>query len=144
MNSGIAPRRESGCIGGFRGAPSSEFPLSWCENIREKEKHVQNQEHRRPLEVCLDRNAVRQLVHTAQQHDIETGGLYDARSGCINVWCSPEDKPNCWDIAVEAGGLDFPRSYVGSLEWEWNENAEDNAALYVEATPYDLLDRQNE
>jgi hypothetical protein len=98
--------------------------------------------HRRHLAVRLDRAGMRQLLHLGQQNDIEAAGLYDARAGCVNVWCSPEDKPSCWNVAVEAGGLNFPRSYVGSLEWDWNED--DRAELFVEATPYDLLERKEQ
>lgn len=95
-------------------------------------------ERRLTLNVALTRAEMRQLLHTGQQHDIEEGGLYDARSGCVNLWCIPEDKPACWDVEILAGGLSFARSYVGALEWEWD--ADDTAHAYIEVTPYDLLD----
>lgn len=95
--------------------------------------------HRRKLDVRLDRKGIERILQTGQRYDIEKGGLYDARSGCVNIWAAPEDKPGCWDTEIEAAGLDYPRSYVGSLDWEWGEA--DIAELFVEAAPYDLLDK---
>src|ERR1051326_6955853 len=94
---------------------------------------------RRKLGVRLDKAQIQCVLQAGQRHDINHGGLYDARSGAVNIWCSPEDKPGCWDVSVDAGDLDYPRSYVGALDWEWTEA--DVAEVFVEATPYDLLDR---
>jgi hypothetical protein len=66
--------------------------------------------------------------------------VYDARSGCINLWCSPDDKPACWKRPITRGGLSHPREYVGALGWDWRDD--DQAELYVEAAPYDLLERR--
>jgi hypothetical protein len=66
--------------------------------------------------------------------------LDDARSGVINIWCSPHDKPACWDRPISKGGLRYPREYVGGLSWEWQDD--DQADLYVEAAPYTLIDQR--
>lgn len=94
---------------------------------------------RRKLNLRLNSKAIARLLQTGQRHDINRGGLYDARSGCVNIWCSPQDKPSCWDVEIDAGALNYPRSYVGALYWEWEED--ELATLRVEVTPYDLLDR---
>src|SRR5262245_35972823 len=92
---------------------------------------------REVLNVRADRDLLRQLLAAGHAFDLNSGGLYDARSGVINIWCSPDDKPACWDRPISRGGLRHPREYVGSLGWEWQE---DHADLYVEAAPYALLD----
>src|SRR5262249_62215855 len=48
------------------------------------------------LDLAVDREFVQRLLATGRAFDLETGGLSDARSGVINVWCSPDDKPACW------------------------------------------------
>jgi hypothetical protein len=90
------------------------------------------------LNVRADRNLLRQLLAAGRAWDLNIGGLYDARSGVINIWASPTDKPACWDRPISRGGLRFPREYVGGLGWEWPDD--DHAELYVEATPYALLE----
>src|SRR5579884_3476858 len=95
---------------------------------------------REMLDVRADRNLFRQLLATGQAWDLERGGLYDARSGAINIWCSPHDKPACWDRPISKGGLRHPREYVGGLSWEWQDD--EQADLYVEAAPYALIDQR--
>jgi hypothetical protein len=62
------------------------------------------------LNVRADRNLLRQLLATEGAWDLERGGLYDARSGVINIWCSPHDKPACWDRPISKGGLRHPEN----------------------------------
>jgi hypothetical protein len=101
---------------------------------------------RRDLGVVLSRAFVRRLLQTASAFDLNRGGHYDGRSGCVNLWCSPEDKPACWATEIDAGALDHPRAYVGELAWTWSEEetaraaGDDRWAAHVEASPYDLLD----
>jgi hypothetical protein len=95
---------------------------------------------REVLHVRAGRNLLRQLLATGQAWDLERGGLYDARSGVINIWCSPHDKPACWDRPISKDGLRHPREYVGGLAWEWQ--GDDQADLYVEAAPYGLIDQR--
>jgi hypothetical protein len=95
---------------------------------------------REVLNVRADRNLLRQLLATGRAWDLERGGQYDARSGVVNIWCSPDDKPACWDAKITPGGLSHPREYVGGLGWKWQDD--DHAELYVEAAPYALLDHR--
>jgi hypothetical protein len=92
------------------------------------------------LDVRADRALLRQLLAAGHAFDLNSGGLYDARSGVVNIWCSPTDKPACWDRPISRGGLRYPREYVGGLGWEWPDD--DHAELYVEAAPYALLDHR--
>jgi hypothetical protein len=92
------------------------------------------------LNITADRDLLRQLLATGRAWDLERGGLYDARSGVVNIWCSPDDKPACWDVKITPGGLSHPREYVGALGWEWLDD--DQAELHVEAAPYALLDHR--
>ena len=96
--------------------------------------------NRRALNLTLDRSGIRHLLAVAEQYDIDRGGLYDARSGCVNIWCSPEDKPACWNVEVTTGALNYARDYVGELTWAWRDEKTKEADLFIEATPFDLLD----
>src|SRR5262245_32310263 len=96
---------------------------------------------REVLNVRADRDLLRQLLAAGRGWDLNSGGLYDARSGVVNIWCSPDDKPACWDRPISRGGLRYPREYVGGLGWEWPDD-DHHAELYVEATPYALLERK--
>jgi hypothetical protein len=95
---------------------------------------------RETLNLAVDREFVQRLLTTGRAFDLERGGLYDARSGVINIWCSPDDKPACWNSPISRGALTHPRSYAGALGWDWRDD--DQSDLYVEAAPYDLLERQ--
>lgn len=95
---------------------------------------------REVLNVRADRNLLRQLLAAGRAWDLEQGGLFDARSGVINIWCSPTDKPACWNRPISRGGLSYPREYVGGLYWDWLDD--DQADLYVEAAPYALLEHR--
>jgi hypothetical protein len=95
---------------------------------------------RESLSLTVEREFLQRLLATGRAFDLERGGLYDARSGVVNVWCSPDDKPTCWNRPISRGGLSYPREYVGALCWEWQDD--DRAALYVEAVPYALSDHR--
>lgn len=92
---------------------------------------------KKTLNILVDRDLVHKILAVGHEFDVNRNGLYDARSGCVNVWCSPTDKPECWDIPVSQGCLKFPREYVGGIYWEWNEPS-DKFSIYIETTPYDL------
>jgi hypothetical protein len=96
---------------------------------------------RETLNLAVDREFVQRLVATGRAFDLERGGLYDARSGIVNVWCSPDDKPVCWNRPISRGGLRYPREYVGAVGWEWRDD--ERAEMYVEAAPYALLERRH-
>lgn len=97
----------------------------------------------RDLGIVVDRRKIARILDTARAFDLNSGGLYDGRSGCVNIWLSPEDKPACWTAPITAGALAYPREVVGDLNWrEWPDD--DHARLAVEASPYGLVDHVRE
>ncbi len=78
-------------------------------------------ELKKTLNILVDRDLVRKILAVGHEFDVNKNGLFDARSGCVNFWCSQEDKPECWDVPILQGGLKFPRDYVGGMYWEWAE-----------------------
>jgi hypothetical protein len=44
-------------------------------------------------------------------------GPYEDRVDYINLWCTPYDKPRCWDLQFRTGEGQFPREHVGTLSW---------------------------
>ena len=79
----------------------------------------------------------RRMLALGHQWDINKGGLYDSRSGCVNVWTSPEDHPSpSWDgVEITQGALAYPRSYLGAVMSEYD--LKDTVTLTLEVTPYD-------
>jgi hypothetical protein len=86
---------------------------------------------RESLNITADRDLLRWLLAAGRAFDLDRGGLYDARSGVVNVWASPDDKPACWDRPITRGALRYPREYAGALGWDWRDD--DRADLSVEA-----------
>jgi hypothetical protein len=80
----------------------------------------------------------------AEQLDIgqnpDPEALYDARGGCINVWCTPEDNPGGdWNkIKLTAGAHCKPSEFVGTISWEWDEKVENVIALTIDTVAYEL------
>lgn len=98
-----------------------------------------NQERklREGLGISLERAVVFRLVDAGNGQDINQGGYCDARSGCVNFWCGPDDKPDVWNARITKGALNFPREFVGAVDWEWAEDGQ-SATLFIETTPYEL------
>ena len=71
----------------------------------------------------------RQVLRVADELDLEKGGYFDARSGCLNLWAGPEDKPAGWpeEVPITEGALSYPRSFVGSIHLEWPRDSSDRA-----------------
>jgi hypothetical protein len=87
----------------------------------------------------VPRDTWRKMLRLAHTLDVEKGGLYDARSGCINVWVSPEDHPTSWDgVAMTDGAFPQPREYLGGIMAELTEDLS-QAVLTLEVTPYDRM-----
>ena len=51
----------------------------------------------------------------ALEEDIDKGGLFDCRLGAINIWVSPEDKPEDWVYPITRGALKYPREFLATL-----------------------------
>jgi hypothetical protein len=84
-----------------------------------------------------DRKLCVKVLAVGREFDVNKAGLYDARSGCVNIWASPEDKPSGWNTVITRGGLKHPRALVGSLGWEWT--GDDAVQFVYDVSPYDLL-----
>ena len=78
----------------------------------------------------------RRMLALGHQWDLNKGGLYDARTGVINLWVSPEDHPSSWDgITITRGALPYPRDYLGEIMGTWQPG--NTVVLTLLVTPYD-------
>jgi len=94
---------------------------------------------REPLPDLLDVLEFQAVMNEARRRDLNRDGVCDARSGVVNFWCTPDDKPDGWDAEITQGALDFPREYVGGVYFEWDDAGGDRRArTYVEAQPYGI------
>lgn len=81
------------------------------------------------------------ILAVGREFDVDKGGYYDARSGAVNFWCGPEDKPSCWDQEIIQGALNYPRDYVSGLYWDFNEGT-GKFDLRIDVVPYALLEKK--
>lgn len=70
--------------------------------------------------------------------DLNKGGVYDGRGGCINVWCSPEDKPANWRWEITQAALNSPREFVGTITPIWDKEVEHVVGLRIVSFNYCL------
>lgn len=94
----------------------------------------------RPLDIKVDRPLIRKMLGVGNLFDLNEGGYCDARGGCVNFWCGPDDKPNCWPGNIQRGALKYPRDYVGAVYFNWIND--DEAKLVIEADPFRLFDME--
>jgi hypothetical protein len=80
---------------------------------------------------------IEKIKKIGAERDVEKGGHYDRRMGCVNIWCTKDDKPSVWNEEIEPG--QFDADYVGGLFWEEDENFKGSQRLFVEADPYALF-----
>jgi len=74
------------------------------------------------------------MLRIASDLDLDKGGIYDARSGCINIWVSPEDKPEDYNFEINRGRLKYPRNYLATIYANYvNDN---KVELYLTITNY--------
>ena len=71
------------------------------------------------------------------RRDLNRNGYYDVRSGAINIWCGPDDKPACWPEEISQGCLDYPREVVGTVYWNWDDQGR-LVQPFIEADPIQL------
>lgn len=87
----------------------------------------------------LDVNFIRKMQRVGKDFDINKGGYCDSRMGCINFRCGPDDKPEGWEPTIIPAALNYPRAVVGTLYWEFHDDAGPfPPTLSVEASPYEL------
>lgn len=91
----------------------------------------------RKLAITIPDNLRVKMLHVARQFDINKGGHYDSSGGMVvNVWCAPDDKPECWDTPITADALDYPREFAGTIQF--TDLDDDTCAIEIEASPYNL------
>ncbi|MBI4531631.1 MAG: hypothetical protein HY709_08910 [Candidatus Latescibacteria bacterium] len=94
----------------------------------------------------LTRYEWRKLLQTSYDLDVNKGGIYDGRGGCINVWCSPEDQPHEWRWEITKAALNYPREFVGTITPIWDTGVEHVTSFTISSFNYCLhreLERMN-
>lgn len=71
----------------------------------------------------------------ARKEDIDRGGLYDSRSGAINIWCSPRDKPAGYGYEIRKGALNYPRDYIATITSRRNKPEKCTVRLELQVDP---------
>jgi hypothetical protein len=102
--------------------------------------NLMRQEEKRVI-ATVNRRAWDRMLRLSGELDLNKGGYYDGRSGCINLWCGPEDKPESWkDIDITKGALNFPRSYIGCIDAEFIND--DTIEIQVSVIPYERAEEE--
>jgi len=123
---------------GYNSSVAGSIPLVGTNHEGIMNEQVKPNEHQKQLNIKGTREFIARLLATGRAFDVNKDGLYDARSGAINVWCSPTDKPACWTHEITKGDLKYPREYVGGLYWDW---LDDNSVQFrLDCTPYQMLE----
>ncbi len=82
------------------------------------------------------RETWQKLLRKANELDINKGGYCDTRSGVINFWCGPDNKPDEWIWEIEKHQLDYPREYVGAVTPAWDDESDLIVAFSISSTNY--------
>jgi len=82
----------------------------------------------------VSRDVWYKMLKIAHELDLNKGGVYDARSGAINLWVAPEDKPSDYVWSIDKGALSYPRNYLAGLYGQFVD--EDTVELYLTITNY--------
>ncbi|KXB01492.1 hypothetical protein AKJ41_01245, partial [candidate division MSBL1 archaeon SCGC-AAA259O05] len=61
--------------------------------------------------------------------------LYDSRSGVINIWCSPRDKPEGYGYEIRRGALNHPRDYVATIVPRRGDSGSSTVDLELQVDP---------
>lgn len=81
------------------------------------------------------------MMEEAHTRDIDKGGYYDTRTGCINIWCGPDDAPLNWlleKVPMSRGVFPEPREVVGTVKGETIGTG--HVQLVLEVSPYSRID----
>lgn len=84
------------------------------------------------------------VLDLARQFDIATNphpsAIFEAGSGGVQVWCTPQDHPHGWNgITMIPGAFSKPCEYVGSVLWKWDDDQ--IIGLQIETTAYALAEQ---
>ena len=75
---------------------------------------------RRQVSLIVSREQALDAMRYARAHDVEHGGVYDARSAVINIWSLPWDTPENHRAS----------EIVGSISLYWNTPHAELATIY--------------
>jgi hypothetical protein len=78
----------------------------------------------------VSRDVWLKMLQIAHDLDLNKGGVYDARSGAINLWVAPDDKPVDYTWEITKGALNFPRNFLASIYGQFVDG-DDNVELYL-------------
>jgi len=80
----------------------------------------------------------REMLLLGFHHDVSKGGVYDSRTGAINVWATPNDHPASWaGVVITLGLFPEPPWLLGGIETDWDRAVpEGHIALALSCTPY--------
>jgi len=78
------------------------------------------------------------MLEVARELDLDEGGIYDARSSAINIWVSPQDKPEDYNLKITKGALKYPRAYLATIYGK--TVSKDEVQLFLDVCNYDKHD----
>jgi hypothetical protein len=79
----------------------------------------------------VSRDVWQRMLEIAHGLDLNKGGIYDARSGAINLWVAPEDKPLDYVWEIRKGALSFPRNFLASIYGQFTEDGDVELYLVI-------------
>src|SRR5712692_2456976 len=91
-------------------------------------------------EITLSRAEWRGLLKYSRELDLDKGSYYDGRSGAINFWCGPTDKPIDWTGRITKGALKHARAYVGAVLGDHKGSGK--VKLHFEVSAYDRAEHR--
>ncbi len=70
-------------------------------------------------EETIEAKEWRTILEWGYDQDVGRGGMWEPRSGALNLWCSPEDKPSNWEkVSIRPGSFPAPRERVAAFYGE--------------------------
>lgn len=81
----------------------------------------------------ISRQTWGRMLALARAEHIEKGHLFDPRLSAINIWYSPEDRPDGQHWPVTCGALPVPRDYHSGL---FAEDLGERVLLYLSVSNY--------
>jgi len=89
-------------------------------------------------EEVIGRELWERILRIGLRLDLNKGGLWDSRLGCINLWVSPEDHPPSWKgVPIYKGALSYPRGYLAGFYGE--PKGDDEVIIHLVIAPYDRV-----
>jgi len=89
----------------------------------------------------VSRRVWRKMIEIGHDFDLNKDGIYDSRLGAVNIWVSPDDKPEDWEFRITKGALKYPRAYLATIYGEARETDYNIFDLYLTITNYERRDK---